>query len=96
MLPGGLRRRRVRSVTRNRHAPCDVDARPSGGLPQDRDLLRKRAEQIAPEDSWTQSERLREALRFSVAALGLCRGGAMRDCFAVLDTADAHVAHARR
>ena len=95
MLPGGLRRRRVRSVTRDPHAPCDVDARPSGGPPQDRDLLRTRAEQVAPEESRTQSERLREALRFSVAAPG-GRGAAMRDGFAVLDTAAAHVVHARR
>ena len=81
--------------TRHPHAPCDVDARPSGGLPQDRDLLRKRAKQVAPEDSRTQSERLREALRVSAAALGL-RGAAIRDGFAVLDTAEAHVVHARR
>ena len=82
-------------MTRDPHAPCDVDARPSGGLPQERDLLRKRAEQVAPEDSRTQSERLRDALRFSVAAPGL-RGAVMRDGFAVLDTAEAHVVHARR
>ena len=82
-------------MTRDPHAPSDVDARPSGGPPQERDLLRKRAEQGAPEDSRTQSERLREVLRFSVAAPGL-RGAAMRDGFAVLDTAAAHVVHARR
>ena len=82
-------------MTRHPHAPCEVDARPSGGPPQERDLLRKRAEQVAPEDSRTRSERGREALRFSVAAPG-GRGAAMRDGFVVLDTAAAHVVPARR
>ena len=76
-------------MTRDPHAPCQVDARPSAGLPQEVDLLLKRAKQVAPEDSRTQSERLREALRFSVASPGL-RGAVMRDGFAVLDTAEAH------
>jgi len=66
-----------------------------GELPLEPDRLRRRAEQVAPEDSRTQSERLREALRVSGAAPGL-RGAAMRDGFAVLDTAAAHVVHARR
>jgi len=49
-----------------------------GELPLEPDRLRRRAEQVAPEECRTQSELLREALRFYVAAPGV-RGAAMRD-----------------